>query len=169
MPRPLVSLIAAVAKDGGIGHRGELLVHLPGDLPRLKRLTMGSVVVMGRKTWDSIGRPLPGRRNVVVTRDRSFHAAGAETASSLEAALTLAADAPRVFVLGGAEIFALALPLADELELTEIDATFAADTFFPAWDRHRFEEIARDERTNGEGLRYAFVTYKKIAQGDRHV
>jgi dihydrofolate reductase len=169
MPRPLVSLIAAVASDGGIGHGGELLVHLPGDLPRLKRLTMGAPIVMGRKTWDSIGRPLPGRRNIVVTRDRAFRAAGAETTASLDEALALAGAAPRIFVLGGAEIFALALPLADELELTEIDATYPADTFFPAWDRGRYEETAREERTNAEGLRYAFVTYKKIAQGDRHV
>jgi dihydrofolate reductase len=169
MPRPLVSLIAAVARDGGIGHRGELLVHLPGDLPRLKRLTMGSVVVMGRKTWDSIGRALPGRRNIVVTRDRAFRAAGGETTASLDDALALTTDVPRIFVLGGAEIFALALPLADELELTEIDAAFPADTFFPAWDRGRFEETAREPRTTAEGVRYAFVTYKKTAQGDRHV
>src|SRR6478735_7961721 len=103
MPRPLVSLIAAVARDGGIGRGGDLLVRLPGDLPRLKRITMGSPVVMGRKTWDSIGRALPGRANIVVTRDRGFRAAGAETAASLDAALDLVATAPRVYVLGGAE------------------------------------------------------------------
>ena len=169
MPRPIVSLIAAVAGDGGIGHGGDLLVRLPGDLPRLKRLTLGAPIVMGRRTWDSIGRALPGRRNIVITRDRAFRAAGAEIAASLDEALALAADATRVFVLGGAEIYALALPLADELELTEIDAAFPADTFFPAWDRGRYEEMTREERTTAEGLRYAFVTYKKTAQGDRHV
>ncbi len=166
MPRPLVSLIAAVAKGGGIGRAGDLLVRLPDDLPRFKRLTMGAPIVMGRKTWDSIGRALPGRRNIVVTRDRGFRAAGAETVASLDEALAMADSAPRVFVIGGAEIYALALPLADELELTEIDAEFPADTFFPAWDRGQFEQTAREPRENAEGLRYAFVTYKRIAQGD---
>jgi dihydrofolate reductase len=166
MPRPLVSLIAAVAKGGGIGHGGDLLVRLPDDLPRFKRLTLGAPIVMGRKTWDSIGRALPGRRNIVLTRDRSFRAAGAETVASLEQALALAESAPRVFVIGGAEIFALALPLADELQLTEIAEEYPADTFFPAWDRGRFEEIERELRETAEGQRYAFVTYKRTAQGD---
>jgi dihydrofolate reductase len=166
MPRPLVSLIAAVARDGGIGRAGDLLVRLPGDLPRLKRITMGSPIVMGRKTWDSIGRALPGRINIVVTRDRDFRAPGGETAASLDEALDRAADAPRVFVIGGAEIYALALPLADELLLTEVDAVFPADTFFPAWDRQRFVPTAREAHQSPEGVRYAFTTYKKLTQGD---
>ena len=166
MPRPLVSLIAAVAGAGGIGHGGDLLVRLPGDLPRLKRITMGSPIVMGRKTWQSIGRPLPGRRNIVVTRNATFRAEGADAATSLEAALALADSAPLVHVVGGAELYALALPIADELQLTEIDAQFPADTFFPAWDRSRFAEVAREPRQTAEGLRYAFVTYKKLPQED---
>jgi dihydrofolate reductase len=166
MPRPVVSLIAAVARDGGIGREGGLLVRLPDDLPRFKRLTMGAPIVMGRKTWSSIGRALPGRRNIVVTRDRGFRAAEAETAASLDEALGMAAPAPRVFVIGGAEIYALALPLADELLLTEIDAEFPADTFFPAWDRDRFEQTAREPHETADGLRYAFTTYKKPTQGD---
>jgi dihydrofolate reductase len=166
MPRPLVSLIAAVARDGGIGRGGDLLVRLPGDLPRLKRITMGAPIVMGRKTWDSIGRALPGRTNIVVTRDRGFRAPGAETVASLDAALDLAATAPRVYVLGGAEIYALALPIADELLLTEIDAEFAADTFFPAWDRCSYAQTASEPHQSAEGVRYAFTTYKKLTQGD---
>jgi dihydrofolate reductase len=166
MPRPAISLVAAVAKDGGIGHRGGLLVRLPDDLRRLKQITLGTPVVMGRRTWQSIGRALPGRRNIVVTRDPAFRAEGADVAASLEAALTLAASAPLVHVLGGAEIYALALPIADELQLTEIDAEFPADTFFPPWDRGRFIEVAREQRETAEGLGYAFVTYKKLPQGD---
>jgi len=166
MPLPVVSLVAVVARDGGIGHRGGLLVHLADDLRRFKQITFGTPIVMGRKTWQSVGRPLPGRRNIVVTRDRTFHAEGAETAASLEAALALAGSAPRVHVIGGAEIYALALPVANELQLTEIDAEFPADTFFPAWDRSRFAEVARERRETAEGLRYAFVTYKKLPQGD---
>jgi len=166
MPRPAVSLVAAVARDGGIGHRGELLVRLPEDLRRFKAITLGQPVVMGRRTWQSIGRALPGRRNIVVTRDAGLRLEGAETTASLDEALTLAADAPIVHVIGGAELYALALPLADELQLTEIDAEFPADTFFPAWDRSRFALAAHEPHTTAEGLRYAFATYKRRPTGD---
>ncbi len=165
MARPALSLIASVARDGGIGLAGGLLVRLPGDLPRFKQLTLGSPIVMGRKTWDSIGRPLPGRRSIVVSRNPDWRADGGEAAHSLDAALAMAADAQRVFVIGGAEIYALALPLADTLELTEIDATFPADAFFPTWPRADFRQIRREERETADGLRYAFVTYKRIDRG----
>jgi dihydrofolate reductase len=166
MPRPAVSLVAVVARDGGIGHRGGLLVHLPDDLRRFKRITLGTPIVMGRKTWQSIGHALPGRRNIVVTRDAAFRPEGAEAAPSLDAALALAGSAPLVHVIGGAEIYALALPIADELQLTEIDAEFPADVFFPAWDRSRFAQVAREPHQTAEGLRYAFATYKKLPHGD---
>jgi dihydrofolate reductase len=166
MPLPLVSLIAAVARDGGIGRSGGLLVRLPDDLPRFKRITMGAPIVMGRKTWGSIGRALPGRTNIVVTRDQAFRAPGGEVAASLDDALALAAAAPRVYVIGGAQIYALALPLADELLLTEIDAEFPADTFFPAWQRDRFAQTAREPHQSADGVRYAFTTYKKLTPGD---
>ena len=165
MPLPAVSLIAAVARDGGIGHRGGLLVRLPDDLRHFKQITLGTPIVMGRKTWQSVGRSLPGRRNIVVTRDPAFRAEGAETVASLDAALALAGAVPLVHVIGGADIYALAMPIADELQLTELDAEFPADTFFPAWDRSRFEEVAREPRQTPEGLRYAFVTYKKLPEG----
>ena len=165
MPKPRISLVASVARDGGIGHAGQLLVHLPGDLPRFKRMTMGSSLVMGRKTWDSIGRPLPGRRNIVVTRDPGWQAAGAERAATLEEALAAAGDAERVFVIGGAEIFALALPLADELELTEIDAEFPADAFFPAWNRADFRKTSSETQTTPEGLVYRYTNYRRTTPG----
>ena len=166
MPRPTVSLVAIVARDGGIGHRGGLLVHLPDDLRHFKAVTLGHPVVMGRKTWQAIGRALPGRRSIVVTRDRDFRAEGAETAPSLDDALACVGDAPVVNVIGGAEIYALALPLADELQLTEIDAVFPADTFFPAWDRSRFALTAHEPRETAGGLRYAFATYKRLPEGE---
>src|SRR3954466_13316038 len=121
MPRPAVSLVAVVARDGGIGHRGGLLVRLPEDLRRFRQITMGTPIVMGRKTWQSIGRALPGRRNIVVSRDPGFRAQGGEAVRSLGESLRRAADALLVHVIGGGEIYALALPLADELQLTEID------------------------------------------------
>lgn len=165
MHRPALSLLASVARNRGIGRNGALLMHLPGDLPRFKRLTMGAPVLMGRKTWQSIGRPLPGRRNIVISRDPGWRGEGAETATSLEEALDLAGAVPRVSVIGGAQIYALALPLASTLELTEIDADLDADTFFPDWDRSRFDEVARERCVTGDGLRFSFVTYRRKEPG----
>ncbi len=164
MPRPRVCLIAAVARNGGIGLHGDLLVRLPGDLPRLKQLTLGSPVIMGRKTWDSIGRPLPGRHNIVITRDAGWSAEGATPVSSLDAALASAGDAERAFVLGGADIYNLALPFADELELTEIDAELPADTFFPAWNRAEFRQTSSETRETSDGLRYTFASYVRLSK-----
>jgi len=157
-----VVLIAAVARDGGIGRGNRLLVPLPEDLAHFKRTTLGHPVVMGRRTWESVGRPLPGRRNIVVTRDARYVAAGAETAPSLEAALARLDDAPTIFVIGGASLYAQALPIADELVLTEIDAEFDADTHFPRWNRAEFRQTAREPRQGPDGLRYDFVRYERI-------
>jgi dihydrofolate reductase len=142
-----------------------LLVHLPGDLPRFKKLTLGHTVIMGRKTWDSIGRPLPQRRNIVITRNPLWRADGAEAAASLSDALASVANEPKVFVIGGAQIYALALPLADELALTEIDADFDADAFFPTWDRAPFEQVSCEDHSTPQGLRYSYVNYNKT-RGD---
>ena len=160
--RPVVSLIAIVARNGGIGRGNALLWRLSEDLKHFKRTTLGHPVVMGRKTWDSIGRPLPGRRNIVVTRDPQWHASGAERAGSLDEALALARGEAKVFVIGGAQIYAQALPLADELVLTEVDADAAdADVFFPAWNRAAYTRTAGDEHHSEQGFTYRFVTYHR--------
>ena len=159
---PCVSLIAIVARDGGIGHHNGLLWHLSEDLKHFKRTTLGCPVIMGRKTWDSIGRPLPGRRNIVVTRNAAWNANGADAAADLASALKTVADTPKIFVIGGAQLYAAALPLADELVLTEVDAQAPADTFFPAWERSAFTETHRDSHADTSGLNYAFVTYRRI-------
>jgi dihydrofolate reductase len=156
-----VVLIAAVARDGGIGRDNRLLVRLPEDLAHFKRATLGHPVVMGRRTWESLGRALPGRRNVVVTRNPGYLAGGAETAPSLDAALARLAEAPRVFVIGGAALYASALPRADALLLTEIDAEFDADTHFPDWDRAEFRQTAREAHRSADGLRYDIVQYER--------
>ena len=161
-----LTLIAAVARNGVIGHGNAPLWRLPEDLRHLRRTTLGAPVIMGRKTWDSLPtafRPLPGRRNIVVTRDPQWRAAGAEPTHSLDAALALAADAPRAFVGGGAELYALALPRADELLLTEIDRDFDGDTRFPAWDRGAFVETARETHHAGppNDFDYAFISYRR--------
>lgn len=160
-----IALVAAVARGGVIGRGGALPWHLPEDLRRFRELTTGHAVVMGRKTWDSLPerfRPLPGRRNVVVTRDPSWSAAGAERAGSLEEALRLLATEPRVFVIGGAEVFARALPLADELYLTELDLEVEGDTVFPSWDRGAFVETSREPGTSAGGVPFAFVAYRRV-------
>ncbi|MDB5817361.1 MAG: folA [Rhizobacter sp.] len=157
-----LALIAAVARDGAIGRDNDLLFKLREDMQHFKRTTLGCPVVMGRKTWDSIGRPLPGRRNIVVTRKADWAAEGCERAGSLDEALALVADAERVFVIGGAQLYAAALPLADELVLTEIDAEVeGADTFFPAWERAAFVEASRESHVNADGLTYHFVTRQR--------
>jgi dihydrofolate reductase len=162
-----ISLVAAVARDGVIGRDNAIPWHLPEDARRFRSLTMGHPVVMGRRTWDSIPerfRPLPGRRNVVVTRNGDWHAEGAERAGSLDDALRLLAGAPQVFVIGGAGLYAEALVLADELLVTEIDAEVQGDVFFPAWDRAVFREASREPHVSEDGVAFAFVTYVRGGQ-----
>ena len=162
---PTVSLIAAVARNGAIGRGGGLIWQESEDQKHFRRVTMGCPVIMGRKTWDSLPqrfRPLPGRRNIVLTRDASWRADGAATAASFDAALALASDAPKVFVIGGAQAYAMALPTADELVLTEIDADLPGDIFFPAWDRSRFARTALDVLQDARGITYRFTTYTRI-------
>lgn len=162
---PLVALVAALAHRRVIGVANRLPWHLPEDLQRFKRLTMGAPVIMGRRTHESIGRPLPGRRNIVVTRQTQAAWPGCEVAHSLEEALTLAGDVPEVFVIGGAELYAQALPRADRLYLTLIDADYEGDAFFPAFDHKEWREIGREPGVSASGLRYAFVTYVRAAPG----
>jgi dihydrofolate reductase len=166
MTHPTLSLIAAVARNGAIGKNNELLFRLPEDMQHLKRTTMGHPVIMGRKTWDSLParfRPLPGRTNIVVTRNPHWQAEGAVVARSLEQALPLAGNAAKVFVIGGAELYAAALPIADELVLTEVDRDFDGDVYFPKWDSRQFREVSRDSHHADapNDFDYAFVIYQR--------
>ena len=164
-PRPALALIAALDRRRAIGRGGELLWQEREDQKHFRAVTMGSPVIMGRKTWDSLPdrfKPLPGRRNIVVTRNLDWRATGADAARSLDDALALVADVDQVFVIGGGTLYALALPRADELVLTEIDAVFDdADTFFPAVDPAVFSEVQRDDRVSADGVPFAFVTYRR--------
>ena len=159
-----LSLIAAVARNGAIGKDNTLLWRLSEDLQFFKRTTMGCPVIMGRKTYDSIGRALPGRRNIVISRNAQWTAAGVDTVASLQAALKLVADADKAFVIGGAQIYAQALPLVQEIVLTEIGRDFEGDAFFPEWDRSQFEEVAREAHRSPPPVEfdYAFVTYRRL-------
>ncbi|MGU3385865.1 dihydrofolate reductase [Methylobacterium sp. D53M] len=152
---PIVSLVAAVARNGVIGRDNGLAWHLSSDLKRFKALTMGKPMLMGRRTWDSIGRPLPGRRTLVLTRDTGFRAEGVETLHDWDSAL--AAAGAELMVVGGAEIYALALPHADRLHLTEVEAEPAGDVRFPAFDRARFRETFREAHPAGPRDEHAFA------------
>jgi len=158
---PRVYLVAAVAANGVIGAEGKLPWHLPEDLRHFKALTLGHPVIMGRKTWESLGRPLPGRENVVVTRTPGYEAPGAHVAASLEAALALCAGEPVAFVIGGRELYAAALHSADGLVLTEIAREYAGDVRFPDFDRTAWHETERRPQTSGDGLRFDFVLYER--------
>ena len=166
MARPVLSLIAAVAANGAIGRGNDLAFRFPEDQRFFRETTRGAPVVMGRSTWDSLPprfRPLPGRRNIVLTRQAGWHADGAEAVATLDDALALAGSVPRVFVIGGAQVYALALPQADELLLTEVARDFDGDTFFPAWPREQFDEVQR-ERLHAappHDFDFDFVTYRR--------
>ena len=155
-------LIVARGKNGAIGLKGKMPWHLPEDLKHFKETTMGSPVVMGRKTWESIGRPLPGRVNVVLTRDASYVAAGAKVVATLEAALALTQEAPRIFIIGGAHLYREVLErgIVDCAWVTEIDAAPEADAFFPElpkdlWVRTVLKELpANDVRPKLTFCRY---------------
>jgi len=156
-----VYLVAAVAANGVIGAGGKLPWRLPEDLKHFKALTLGHPVIMGRKTWESLGKPLPGRENIVVTRAAGYDAPGASVASSLDGALALCAGEPTVFVIGGGELYAEALPVADGLVLTEIQRDYAGDARFPPYDRAAWRETQRKPQTGADGLRFDFVLYER--------
>lgn len=165
--KPIVTIIVAVARDGAIGRRGDLLFHISDDLRRFKRLTMGHPIVMGRKTFESFPKvPLPGRTNIVVTRNGDYDGRGATVADSLDEALKIAAaeETGRIFIIGGGEIYRQAFGIADALELTAIDAAVDdADTFFPPvndvdWQLTEKSEPMTDPKTS---ISYSFKTYTR--------
>lgn len=157
-----IILIAAVGSNGEMGHNNELLWHLPGDLPRFKDMTMGSPIIMGRKTFDSIGRALPGRLNIVLTANEQWQADGVTVADSLEKAIALAkeTETEKAFVIGGGQIYKLFLPYASSLEMTEVNDAPLADTFFPNFSKIDFIETARSSNNDNQPT-FDYVTYKK--------
>lgn len=161
---PRICLIAAIAANRVIGRNNALPWRLPADLKRFKALTMGHPVVMGRKTYASIGRPLPGRRNLVITRDRGYGAPGCEIVHSLDAAIVACRGAQNIFIIGGAELYRESLPLAHSLEFTEIHAEFEGDATFPPFPPEQWREAAREIHSDedGIGFRYDFVRYERI-------
>ena len=164
-PAARVCLIVALAANRVIGNNNALPWHLPADLKRFKALTLGHAVVMGRKTYESIGRPLPGRRNLVITRNRAYDAPGCEVMHSLDEAIAACRGADLIYVIGGAELYREALPRAQRLELTEIHAEFAGDAVFPEFSPGEWREAAREIHAAEAGVpfRYDYVRYERTA------
>lgn len=164
--RPAVAIVAAVAANGVIGADNRLPWRLPADLKRFRALTTGHSIIMGRKTWESIGRPLPDRQNIVVTRQASFAAIGADVASSLDDALAKVRLPAPAFCIGGGTLYREALPRATTLYLTEIRRAFEGDATFPEFLRSEWREVDRETHANAaeSALPYAFVTYHRVAR-----
>jgi dihydrofolate reductase len=164
---PPITLVLARARNGVIGNKGALPWHLPADLKHFKAITVGKPVVMGRKTFDSIGKPLPGRHNIVLTRQPGWQADGVTVVPNLAEAVAAAGLDLRIrgniMIIGGAEIYALALPVATRIELTEVDAEPEGDTIMPPFDPARWREVAREiHGAEGERPGYAFVTLERM-------
>lgn len=157
-----LNLIVAYARNRTIGLDNALPWKLPGDLAFFKRTTMGCPIIMGRKTWQSIGRPLPGRLNVVVTRDGEAQFEGATCVQSIEQAIALTKNMPDVFVIGGAQLYVDMLPKIDRIVATEIDQDIHGDAFFAPLDPRHWRETSRAPQPEENGLTYAFVTYERV-------
>ena len=156
-----LTLLVARSRNGVIGVDNRLPWHLPDDLKRFRQLTMGHPIIMGRRTWDSIGRPLPGRRSIVVTRDTGWKASGAEVAHSIGDALARCSGTERPFVIGGGELYESTLHLATHIELTEVDLEVDGDVWFPQLDPAHWREVARQPMKAGD-IGYSFVTLERV-------
>jgi dihydrofolate reductase len=156
-----LKLIVAYAKNRTIGRDNALPWKLPGDLAHFKRTTLGCPIIMGRKTWDSLGRPLPGRKNIVITSDLSRAIAGVDFVTSLLSALELVRDAEQVFVIGGAQIYQQALPLADSVIATEVQADIEGDAFFAPLDPLQWTEYSRAPQPAENGLAFDLVEFQR--------
>jgi dihydrofolate reductase len=162
---PRLCLIAALAANRVIGKNNALPWHLPADLKRFKALTMGRAVVMGRKTHESIGKALPGRRNLVISRNRGYSAPGCEVVHSLDAAIAACRGEQEIFIIGGAELYRESLPRAQRLEFTEIQAEFEGDASFPEYPPDQWRETSREIQSGEPGIafRYDFVRYERTS------
>ncbi len=160
----MLTIIAAAAENNALGKDNQLVWHLPDDFKRFKKLTSGHHIIMGRKTFDSFPKLLPNRTHVVITRQDNFRKEGVFVVNSLERAIELSADDPQPFVIGGGEIYKMAMNLADKIELTRVHGTFEADTFFPEIDLKQWKLVSEEFHEKDEKHNYAFtyLTYERI-------
>lgn len=162
----MIIIIAAIAENNALGKDNDLIWHLPADLQRFKKVTTGYPIIMGRNTFESIGKPLPNRKTVIVTRNKEYSQQGCLIANSLEEAIQLVSDAEKIFIIGGAQIYkeAIEKKLADQLDITLVHNTFDADVFFPEINTEKWMEISKEkfERDTKNKFDYSFITYKKV-------
>ncbi|WP_457616413.1 dihydrofolate reductase [Lutibacter sp.] len=161
----MITIIAAIAKNNALGKNNKLIWHLPADLKRFKKVTSNHCVIMGRKTFESLGKPLPNRTNIIITRNPNYTAEGCIVVHSLQEALKAAEIDENPFILGGAEIYKQAIKIADKLDLTFVHHTFDADAFFPEIDKNRWKETKREDFKSDDKNKfdYSFVTFERIA------
>lgn len=157
----MISLIVAHDNNFVIGYENGMPWHLPGDLKYFKDKTMGKPMIMGRKTFESIGRPLPGRRNIVITRDENYQADGIEVVTSLEGALVLAGDVPEIMIIGGEQIFRLSMDITDRLYITKINHSFNGDTYFPKYEQDFVEVSSEEPETAPEGYTFQYQIFER--------
>ena len=159
----IITIVAAIARNGVIGQDNQLPWHLPADLRHFRQLTLGKPVIMGRKTFESIGKPLPGRDNIVISRQKDYEVLGARVVPSIADALNETGSAAEAMVIGGAMIYELVLPLCQRMQLTLVDADIPGDSRFPAYDAREWDEVARDHHpADAENdYDYSFITLKR--------
>ncbi|MBT6377544.1 MAG: dihydrofolate reductase [Flavobacterium sp.] len=162
----MITIIAAIGANNELGKDNDLIWYLPADLKRFKKVTTGHTIIMGRNTFESIGKPLPNRRSIIITRNTSYKKEGCEVVHSLEDAIKLIKDQDNVFIIGGAQIYheAIEKNLVDQLDITEVHQDFNADVYFPSIDKATWEEVSRVSFTPDEKNRYnySFLSYKKL-------
>lgn len=156
-----IAIIVAMSKNQVIGVNNSLPWHISEDLKRFKQLTTGHPIIMGRKTYESIGKPLPKRRNIVVTRNVDLKIKGVDVTNSIKSALDICKNSDTVFIIGGGMIYNLALPYVNHLHITKIDSFVDGDAFFPDFDKSQWQEIARIDSKDSDGMSFSFVDYKK--------
>jgi len=152
-----ISIVVAISSNNAIGKNNQLLWHLPADLKHFKNITTGHTIIMGRKTYDSIGKPLPNRRNIIITRQKDLQLDGVEVVNSLDEALTLCKDEKEIFVIGGAEIYKQAISICDKIYLTRVHQNFDADAFFPELDNETWKEISKEDHLPDEKNKFAYT------------
>ena len=157
-----ISIIVAMSENFVIGLKNKLPWHISADLKNFKNITLGNPIIMGRKTYDSIGKPLKDRDNIVISRDNSLKIDGVEVVDSLEKAIFMTAEAPVTFIIGGEQIYQIALPIATHMYVTKVEGNFEGDAYFPDYNQQEWREVGREDLITEDNLKFSFLKYEKI-------
>lgn len=157
-----ISIIVAMSDNYVIGLKNKLPWHISADLKNFKNITLGNPIIMGRKTYDSIGKPLKDRDNIVISRDNSLKIDGVEVVDSLEKAIFMTAEAPETFIIGGQQIYQIALPIATHMYVTKVEGNFEGDAYFPDYNQQEWREVGREDLITEDNLKFSFLKYEKI-------